>query len=406
MSTVLIISYYWPPLGGPGALRPVKFAKYLPRFGIEPVIITRKPIAYHSMDHGLQHDVRTVKTLRTETLDPARLLYLAGMRTYRPKTWQRPLKKSLNFPDHKIFWLPFAYHAARTLAFDSILVTAPPFSAFITGYLIAVRTGKPLILDFRDAWLEFPFMPYRGILQKTFIRYWEEKLTTHASRIIVVDDNIKESLCRKYPTLASRIHVIPNGYDPDDFVPAYKPTSFTVSYLGTVREERDPRTVLEAMDLFIKKYRPGAGEVTLKFIGHVEPRYRKELLSYPFVDLSGHLPYQQAVQEFCASHVGIMITTGDRYFFPSRQNEYLASGLPLIVCGRSAGIHLLENAFHHGYPGWIFGYHDAEGITKKIYEIYRQWKKGNPVHGKTPYPQYTRKNLTNILAGILKKIPQ
>lgn len=406
MNTVLIISYYWPPLGGPGALRPVKFAKYLPRFGLKPVVLTRRTIAYHSIDQGLEYEVRTVKTIRTETLDPARLLYLAGMRTYRPKPWQRPLKQSLNFPDHKIFWLPFAYHAARTLAFDSILVTAPPFSAFITGYLLAVKTGKPLILDFRDAWLEFPFMPYRDILQKTFVRYWEEKVTARASRIIVVDDNIKESLCRKYPALAPKLYVIPNGYDPDDFVPAYKPRSFAMSYLGTVREERDPRTVLEAVASFVKKYHLGAKDITLKFIGHVEPRYKQELLSYPFVDLRGHLPYQQAVREFCASHIGIMITTGSRYFFPSRQNEYLASGLPLIVCGRSAGIHLLENAFARGYPGWTFDYNDAEGISKKIHEIYQLWKKGKIIKGKTPYTRYTRENLTKTLADILKRIPQ
>lgn len=406
MKTVLIISYYWPPLGGPGALRPVKFTKYLPCFGITPIIMTRKPIAYHSLDQDLLHEVQGVKTIRTETLDPARVLYLAGMRTYRPKTWQRPLKQSLNFPDHKIFWLPFAYHAARKLAFDSIFVTAPPFSAFITGYLLAQKTGKPLILDFRDAWLEFPFMPYQNILQKKLVRYWEEKVTAYAQRIVVVDDNIKESLCRKYPALASKTVVIPNGYDPDDFVPAYKPASFTVSYLGTVRDERDPRTVLKAVDMFMRKCRLGPKDMTMKFIGHVEPRYWQELSRYPFVDLRGHLPYQQAIREFCASDIGLMITTGSTYFFPSRQNEYLASGLPLIVCGRSAGIHLLEAAFNRGYPGWIFDYNDAEGISKKIHDIYQRCIKGKYITGKTPYRQYTRKNLTKILADILKKIPQ
>lgn len=406
MSTVLIISYYWPPLGGPGALRPVKFAKYLPQFGIKPIILTRKPIAYHSLDEGLENDVPMVKTLRTETLDPARLLYLAGMRIYKPKMWQRPLKQGLNFPDHKIFWVPFAYQAARAIAFDSILVTAPPFSAFITGYLLSITTGKPLVLDFRDAWLEFPFMPYQRGVQKRFVRYWEQKVTAHARRIIVVDDNIKESLCRKYPACTSKICVIPNGYDPDDFVPAYTPESFTLSYLGTVREERDPRTVLEATALFTEKCRLRTEEMTLKFIGHVEPRYQKELSRHRSVALTGHLPYKDAIREFCASHVSILITTGSRFFFPSRQNEYLASGLPIIVCGRSAGIHLLEKAFRQGYPGWIFDYTDIEGMAKKLQELHRKWKKGRITRGKNPYHQYTRKNLTKTLAGILKKIPQ
>jgi hypothetical protein len=104
--------------------------------------------------------------------------------------------------------------------------------------------------------------------------------------------------------------------------------------------------------------------------------------------------------------VGILITTGSRFFFPSRQNEYLASGLPIIVCGRSSGIHLLEKAFRQGYPGWIFDYNDIDGMAKKLHELHRTWKKGRITRGRNPYHQYTRKNLTKTLAGILKKLPQ
>src|SRR4030042_5664830 len=122
---LLLLSYYWPPLGGPGAIRPVKFVKYLPSFGYDPFIVTRKDIAYHSYDELLIDDVKKINVIRTETLDPARLLWLCGMRNYRPKKWQGPIKQGFNFPDHKIFWLPFAYQAGIHHEHDYIMVTAP-----------------------------------------------------------------------------------------------------------------------------------------------------------------------------------------------------------------------------------------------------------------------------------------
>ncbi|GAI50229.1 unnamed protein product, partial [marine sediment metagenome] len=148
---LLILSYYWPPLGGPGSLRPVKFSKYLSKFGVDPIILTRKNIAYHSIDNKLGDEVKNLKIIKTESPDPARLLYLMGMRIYHPRLWQRPIKQAINFPDHKLPWFPFAYNAGSKIDFDSIFVTAPPFSSFITGYYLAKKTGKPLIIDFRDA---------------------------------------------------------------------------------------------------------------------------------------------------------------------------------------------------------------------------------------------------------------
>ncbi|MGD8979260.1 MAG: glycosyltransferase family 4 protein [candidate division WOR-3 bacterium] len=401
---VLIVTYYWPPLGGPGSLRPVKFAKYLPRFGFKPIILTRKNIAYHSFDHELAEDVPYAEVIRTDSLDPARVLNMLGMRRYVTSTWHAPIKQTINFPDNKTPWIPFAYSVGIKKEVDYILVTAPPFSAFITGYYIAKRTGKPLVVDFRDAWLEFPFMRYRGQLQKRFVRYWEEKVVRNADLITVVDENIRDTLLGRYPRVASRMHVVPNGYDPDDFARVKPLSVFTISYLGTIREERNPQTLLNAIERFIEASKLHARDVRLQFIGHIESTYLAKLKQYSFVEIKGHLPYKKAIADFCAAHVSVLITTGSKYFFPSRQNEYLASGLPIIVCGKSAGLHVLENAFKKGYPGWIFDYNDVEGMSKKIAEIYRKYRRGIAVRGKTPHTDYTREKLTKRLAELIEKI--
>jgi len=404
MKKILLVSYYWPPLGGPGSLRPVKFARYLPEFGYEPMVLTRKSIPYHSMDKELGDQVKHIKTMRTESLDPARLLHIMGMRHYRPKPWHLPAKQAMNFPDHKILWLPFAFNAARERKFDYIFVTAPPFSAFLSGYYLTRVLSKPLILDFRDAWLEFPFLPYKTRMKKAYVSHWEEKLVELASLIIVVDNNIKEKLLERYPHIEKKIFVIPNGYDPIDFVIQEKPETFTTSYIGTIREERDPTNILKAISELVKEEKiPGDG-IKFKFIGHIEENYLCEINKFPFTEAYGHLPYTHAIKEFSASHLAIMITTGSKYFFPSRQNEYLATGLPIIVCGKSKGIHMLEKAFDKGYPGWVFEYNNIEGIKKQILNVYTKFKQGSIISGTTPYTQYTRRNLTKKLAELITNI--
>ena len=404
MKKLLVISYYWPPLGGPGSLRPVKFARYLPDFGYEPIILTRKSIPYHSMDKELGAQVEHIKTLRTESLDPARLLHILGMRDYRPKPWHLPAKQAMNFPDHKILWLPFAYSIARQRDFDFIFVTAPPFSAFLSGYYLSQTLSKPLILDFRDAWLEFPFLPYKTKMKKAYVSHWEEKLVNAANLIIVVDNNIKEKLIERYPKILKKVFVIPNGYDPDDFIVPDKPHIFTISYIGTIREERNPVNILKAINELVQENKINNKDVKLKFIGHIEDRYLHEINKYSFTETHGHLPYTKAIREFSSAHLSIMITTGSKYFFPSRQNEYLAAGLPIIVCGKSKGINLLEKAFDKSYPGWIFDYNNIEGIKTQILKVYNKYKKGQIIRGKTPYTEYTRRNLTKTLAELIGKL--
>jgi len=397
----LIVTYYWPPLGGPGSLRPLKFAKYLPEFGFEPIILTRKDIAYHNFDKDLLTDARNIKTFKTESLDPARLLYILGMKIYQPKSWHLPIKEAINFPDNKIGWVPFAYAGGLNLHFDYIFVTAPPFSTFISGYLLSKRLNIPLILDFRDAWLEFPFMPYRTRAKRTFVYYWERKITNYASRIVVVDENIKGALISRYPEISSKIVVIPNGYDPNDFEREKKPSTFTITYLGTIRKERNPMPFLQAVLGLFWAGKVREGDIRVRFIGNIEPGYLKRIKELSFCGVCGHLPYRKAIREFLSSHLAVMITTGSEYFFPSRQNEYLASGLPIIVCGKSRGTQLLTKAFKRGYPGWIFEFNDLQGMGSKILAIYKKFKSGKIIEGQTPYTAYTRRELTKKLCSVL-----
>ncbi|MEO0137231.1 MAG: glycosyltransferase [candidate division WOR-3 bacterium] len=404
MKKLLLISYYWPPCGGPGAIRPVKFARYLSHHGIIPIVLTRRNIAYHALDPELGKEVEDVIVYRTESFDPARILYCLGMKNYRPQKWQIPIKKGLNFPDNKVGWIPFAYSAGLKISFDYIFVTAPPFSAFITGYMLAKRTKKPLILDLRDAWLEFPFLPYENRIQQMFVLYWERKTLTASALIITVSERIKKSLLDRYPSLENKTYVLPNGYDPSDFNELSFPEKFTISYLGTIRKERNPEPFLIALKKFMDENALKTDSIELKFIGHIEEEYRKLINKYSFARILGHQPYHQALKEFCRAHVALMITTGTDFFFPSRQNEYLASGLPIISCGRSEGLFILNQAAKDNYPVKFFAYDDIDGMKEGIKDLYIKFKKNEIIRKPHPNLEYTRQNLTARLATLLRSI--
>lgn len=400
MKRLLLITYYWPPCGGPGSIRPVKFTKYLPRYGIKPIILTRKEIAYHSLDPELGSDLNEIQVFKTESIDPARILYILGMKFYRPKRWHLQIKQSINFPDNKTGWIPFAYLNGLKLDFDYIFVTGPPFSSFITAYLLSKRTGRPLILDFRDAWLEFPFMPYNR-LQRRFVLHWERKVVKSASLIITVSDDIKIALVNRYPEVKDRVYVIPNGYDPSDFPTASFPEKFTISYLGTIREERNPETFLMAVETFRKETQLNTDDIVVKFIGHIDEEYLSMIKQYPYTKILGHLPYHEGLKEFCNAHLAFITTTGDDFFFPSRQNEYLASGLPIICCGWARGFLILKEAFDLGYPGVIWDYDNIIGMKGEILKVYIQYTYGRIKRAPHPFPEYTRENLTKKLAEII-----
>lgn len=399
-----MLCYYWPPLGGPGALRPVKFARYLPDFGVDPIVVTRRDIAYHSYDPDLAAEVPDTRTYRTETFDPARVMRLFGRTDYRPRRWQRPVKIALNFPDNKVGWIPFAYACCRRHRADAVFATAPPFSAFITAYYASRSTGLPLVVDFRDAWREFPFMRYHGRLQHSLVDHWERKVVTRADAITVVDADIARLLQNKYPDARNKIHVLPNGFDPADFTCFPSERIFTIAHLGTIRRERDPDVFLRAVDGLIREGRIPSSAIQVRFIGHVEPEYQSRIAQHRFAVMPGHLPHRTALRQLASAHVALLITTGDSYFFPSRQHEYLASGRPVLVCGISTATHVLTEAFRRGYPGTVVAGNAVPEIKRAILDWFERYHAGTLPQGVTPYQDITRTNVARQLAEIVKRI--
>ena len=224
---VLVVAYYFPPLGLSGVQRTLKFVKYLPQFGWHPVVLTVTPTGYYAQDYTLLDELhhQDIEIVRAGSLDPNRLFRKKGVVKMPSEPWRKVLtfmSDTLFVPDNKIGWRRKAVKAAeavyREKPFDCIFATAPPFTDFLIGTDLKREFNKPLVMDYRDAWHENPFKYFPTPLHKL----WNYKLEKHAlrnsSRVITTNRRVKELLLRRYKFLRyDDITILPQGFDPQDF---------------------------------------------------------------------------------------------------------------------------------------------------------------------------------------------
>ncbi len=227
MKKVLIIAYYFPPLGGSGVQRILKFAKYLPQFGWQPTILTVGPIAYYAKDESLLKEIEhlNIQIIRTQSSGPNAFFRKKRDVVKMPK---ERIRRLLNFisdiffiPDNKIGWKRHAVTAASELLsknkYDVIFATAPPVTDFLIGVELKKRFNIPLVLDYRDSWLNYPFKFFPTPLHR-YIHFRKERFVVHKSDMITVTHRrVKEELLMRHKFLRHEdVTILPHGFDPND----------------------------------------------------------------------------------------------------------------------------------------------------------------------------------------------
>jgi glycosyltransferase involved in cell wall biosynthesis len=207
---VLIIAYYFPPMGLSGVQRTQKFVKYLPQFGWKPTVITVTPTGYFAQDYTLLEELKhlDVEIHRVGSLDPTRLFKKKGV-VQMPS---ERVRKTLSFisdiffiPDNKIGWkrkvLKTVDGLFKSKKFDIVFATSPPYTDFLIGSEIHKKYKIPLVLDYRDVWHEYPYKVYPTPLHK-YLNYKLEKQILHsASKVITTNRRVKELLLSRYKFL-------------------------------------------------------------------------------------------------------------------------------------------------------------------------------------------------------------
>ncbi|HET9235040.1 MAG TPA: glycosyltransferase, partial [Candidatus Eisenbacteria bacterium] len=256
---VLVVSYYFPPSGGPGVQRILKFVKYLPEFGFDPAVLTVAGGDYPARDESLVDEIPNgVAVLRTRIPEPYSLYRkLTGkqkgsavdVNVNRPRGQRLPVSERiaewvrgmLFVPDARVGWLVTGLEPgrdfARRLGTDIVYSSSPPYTCALLGRAIARGAGVPWVPELRDPWTEFLSAPRRPEPARTFERRLERGIYRDAPRLVVAWPGIAADLQAKYPSEdTSKVRLIPNGYDPEDLngVGPVRNARFTVVYTGSL----------------------------------------------------------------------------------------------------------------------------------------------------------------------------
>jgi glycosyltransferase involved in cell wall biosynthesis len=383
---LLLVAYYTPPLGMSGVMRVTKLAKYLPRFGWEPLVLTVKPIAYYHFDRKLAEDWKDIRVFRADSLDPARLRRLlvplqpvsraGASRTSR-------LANILCFPDAKAGWFPFARNLGlrilRDERPDAMFASAPPFTALMVGAALKRASGLPLVSDFRDP---FPtgFVPPPKFLLRRVERLRHD--------LLVASDHVLAVNHGTASFLEGRAEVLENGFDPDDFSSlARRFDGFNIVHVGNVWEnERELRAVLDATR--------DMSDVKVRLVGRVGAG--NGLAEYPQFENLGLLSHAETLS---------VMKGADLLLYLSKPNqaagiklyEYLGAGRPIVsVCDECTEAARLIEQHHAGIAVSV----NREEIRDAIERGQADRLGFAPVATE----RYNRVNQAERLAGILNRL--
>jgi len=423
---VLIITYYWPPAGGPGVQRWLKFVKYLPDFGIEPIVYCPDNPNYPILDPSLVSDVSSDLTvLKTPINEPYKWAQLVsksktaslskGLIANQKK--QSILEKLLLFirgnffiPDARVSWvrpsLSFLSDYITEHQIDTIITTGPPHSLHLIGLQLKQKHKIKWLADFRDPWTQIGYHKKLNLSSSAHKKHknLETSVLQTADEIVVTSQKTK-SLFLDLTT--KPILVLTNGYDFEITRDNTLDSKFTVSHIGSLLEGRNPSILWEVFSDLLKKFDDFAVAFQLNLIGSVSEEVMSAICSFgleSYVCNIGYIPHKDVLEYQKKSQVLLLIEENSKeteYIIPGKLFEYMASKRPIIAIGPAASD--IEKILNQTRSGTYFRYDEKEVLRTLLLEHYETYKTQQLNVDSKGLEAYSRKSLTQELAQKLLK---
>ena len=424
---ILIISYYWPPAGGPGVQRWLKFVKYLPEFGWEPTVFIPENPSYPIVDDTLEKDVsKNLEIIKTKIWEPYQIAEFFGKDNKKFKAGQfdvgknQSLKSRLsiwvrgNFfiPDARVFWVnPSVNYLKKYLKenhFDALVTTGPPHSVHLIGLNLKKEfPNLKWIADFRDPWTEISY--YQHLKLTKFAdrkhRNLEQKVFENADFTLATSYSDAENFKKK----GANAVCITNGFDVENQEPRTEnrepSTQFTLSYIGVLEQLRNPEVLWRVLNDLMKENEDFSRNFQLKFVGRIDDRILDKITNSELnnsVKNLGYLSHSEANLEMQNSDL-LLITNfyedKSKGIIPGKIFEYLATKKQIISFGPKESD--VKRILEETHAGKHFSYDDSESLKAFILEKFNDWKSGNLTSNTENIEQFSRRNLTKKLAEIL-----
>lgn len=431
---VLIVTYYWPPSGGSGVQRWLKFVKYLPEYQWEPHIFTPENPSFATQDPSLEKDVPPeAEVTRFPIWEPYDIFFTLsgffsaskGRRTgpvvpsknktffQRISTWMRG-----NFfvPDPRIFWVrPSVRFLSDYIARNGIsiiITTGPPHSVHLIGLNLKKKYPHVRWLaDFRDPWSDWGMWDSLMVTKavRRIHKRMEGKVLSMADEIIT----ITPFYVKRFEMLSGRnVKLLTNGYDEEDFknLVHRREDKFTIRHVGWINEKCDPRPFMVALQAELRENVVFARDLRLEFIGEVHPDFknfvqeRRELATVTV--FTGNVSHNALIPFYGSSSLFLLVLTGYKDaegFLPGKLFEYLAAGIPVLGVGpvRGDAATLLKETG----AGEMIASEDQEKIRRTLREAHLMWRNSAPPKVNTAATtRFSRRELTGQLAEILSRM--
>ncbi len=416
MYKVLVLSYYYPPMGLSGVQRTLKFTKYMCEFNWQPTVITAGNVAYYAHDLSLLKEAEEagVEIIRTDAFDVNSLLGAKYETISMPKELMRKflsrLSKTFFIPDNKISWSKKAYKAAKDILtkekFDIIYVSVPPYSQFLTAAKLKREFGIPLFVDYRDLWFGNHFAFYVTPYHRYKHKELEYSALRVADKVVAINRKIKEKILLTYPFLDyDDVIILPHGFDPQDFESTEQikctSTKMKLTYSGIFYENITPEFLLKAFKELTIENPQIASQIELEFIGHLRDENKKlvlELNLSEYVKEHGYLEHSEVIKYLVSTDVLWMmignIQNADT-ISTSKLFEYFGTRKPILGCvpdGAARNSLIEYGASFLTYPDYV------KDIKETIIEIYNLFKnKKLPVPNEEFVTKHDRRMLTEQL---------
>jgi hypothetical protein len=422
MYKVLVVAYYFPPMGLSGVQRTLKFVKYMKNYDWEPTVITAGNVAYFAHDKALTAEVEKagVRVIRVGGKEPNSLL--SKYKTIKPP--REFVRKILNrisqtffIPDNKISWSKKAIRKIKKLLrseeFDAIYVTIPPFSAFYYIRKLRKEFDIPVMVDYRDLWFESYFAFYPTFLHKIIHKRMEYLSLKNAEKIIVTNRKIKEKLIKTYKFLTfNDIVIIPHGFDPEDFENVHpfsdSKDKMIITYSGIFMEYNTPRYFLKAFKKLTLERPDIASSIRLDFVGYFGKENEKlvtKLKIKEYVNQHGYLNHDESVRKILSSDVLWLMIGRKRNIeaiLPGKLFEYMGSRKPVLGCIPDGGAKIYLEEYGASFITEPDNIEEIKNTLIKIFELYR--KNELPVPKEEVVQKYRRDALTGELVKQMQSI--
>lgn len=439
---VLIVTYYWPPAGGPGVQRWLKFAKYLPEFGWEPIIYTPENPSYPLIDETLIKEVpKDLKIVKTNIWEPYQIAEKFSKSNKKFKGGQFDVGKNQSFvsklsifirgnffiPDARKFWvkpsIKFLKNYLKENHIDTIVTTGPPHSLHLIG--LGLKKELPnvkWIADFRDPWTEISYYKHLKLtsgsdrkhrqLEKSVFENADLTLATSYTDAENFRKNGANAFCvtngfdKNVESLNREI--VKTDIDNSTIIQMNDSTKFTLSYVGVLEQLRNPENLWRALIALSEKQEDFAKDFELKFVGRVDDKILNEIENSVLktnIRNLGYLAHDESVKEMENSDL-LLITNfpneSSKGIIPGKLFEYLATGKKIISFGpKDADV---ETILDKTKAGKHFDYSERLEIQEFVFSLYEDWKSGKSIQNSANISEFSRRELTKKLAELLSDL--